>query len=298
MEYSSNLKKFGTGVSPVEIEETLAAVHRALPKNRNEKVYKRCFGAIDLTSLNSTDSKDRIDRFVTRAVELPNHYPEVPNVASVCVYPVFVETAGMAIGDSGMSITSVCGGFPSSQTYLEVKMLETAMAVENGADEVDVVISIGEFLNGEYDLMGNEIEMPERDVEITSLELLSFDGRDAVIRTSVSKGTYIRSLARDIASAAGSAGHLSHLRRLRIGPWRLEDIGRSTWDLLSSAGLFSEIKLSERERKRIENGTIVPGAILSDSAPERPYAFLRFSDELYGIGEKRDGRLRIIERLS
>ena len=164
MEYSSNLKKFGTGVSPVEIEETLAAVHRALPKNRNEKVYKRCFGAIDLTSLNSTDSKDRIDRFVTRAVELPNHYPEVPNVASVCVYPVFVETAGMAIGDSGMSITSVCGGFPSSQTYLEVKMLETAMAVENGADEVDVVISIGEFLNGEYDLMGNEIEMLRNEI--------------------------------------------------------------------------------------------------------------------------------------
>lgn len=164
MEYSSNLKKFGTGVSPAEIEETLAAVHRALPKNRNEKVYKRCFGAIDLTSLNSTDSKDRIDRFVTRAVELPNHYPEVPNVASVCVYPVFVETAGMAIGDSGMSITSVCGGFPSSQTYLEVKMLETAMAVENGADEVDVVISIGEFLNGEYDLMGNEIEMLRNEI--------------------------------------------------------------------------------------------------------------------------------------
>ncbi len=164
MEYSSNLKKFGTGVSPAEIEETLAAVRRALPKNRNEKVYKRCFGAIDLTSLNSTDSKDRIDRFVTRAVELPNHYPEVPNVASVCVYPVFVETAGMAIGDSGMSITSVCGGFPSSQTYLEVKMLETAMAVENGADEVDVVISIGEFLNGEYDLMGNEIEMLRNEI--------------------------------------------------------------------------------------------------------------------------------------
>lgn len=164
MEYSSSLKKFGTGVSSAEIEEILAAVRRTLPKNYNEKVYKRCFGAIDLTSLNSTDSKDRIDRFVTRAVELPNRYPDVPNVASVCVYPVFVETAGMAIGDSGMSITSVCGGFPSSQTYLEVKMLETAMAVENGADEVDVVISIGEFLNGEYDLMGNEIEMLRNEI--------------------------------------------------------------------------------------------------------------------------------------
>ena len=164
MEYSSSLKKFGTGVSSAEIEEILVDVRRVLPENRNEKVYKRCFGAIDLTSLNSTDSKDRIDRFVTRAVELPNRYPDVPNVASVCVYPVFVETAGMAIGDSGMSITSVCGGFPSSQTYLEVKMLETAMAVENGADEVDVVISIGEFLNGEYDLMGNEIEMLRNEI--------------------------------------------------------------------------------------------------------------------------------------
>lgn len=61
-----------------------------------------------------------------------------------------------------MAITSVTGGFPASQTYLEVKMLETAMAVENGADEIDVVISIGEFLNGEYDLMGNEIERSAR----------------------------------------------------------------------------------------------------------------------------------------
>ena len=164
MEYSSNLKKFGTGVSPAEIEETLAAVRRALPKNRNEKVYKRCFGAIDLTSLNSTDSKDRIDRFVTRAVELPNHYPEVPNVASVCVYPVFVETAGMAIGDSGMSITSVCGGFPSSQTYLEVKMLETAMAVENGADEIDIVMTVGEVLTGEFDKAGSELELIREEV--------------------------------------------------------------------------------------------------------------------------------------
>lgn len=177
MEYSSSMKKFGAGVSSAEIEEILAAVRRTLPKNHNEKVYKRCFGAIDLTSLNSTDSKDRIDRFVTRAVELPNRYPDVPNVASVCVYPVFVETAGMAIGDSGMSITSVCGGFPSSQTYLEVKMLETAMAVENGADEVDVVISIGEFLNGEYDLMGNEIEMLRNEV-----------GEDIVLKVILESG--------------------------------------------------------------------------------------------------------------
>lgn len=158
MEYSSALKKFGDGPSAAEVEDLLAEIRLRVRENLNEAVFRRCFGCIDLTSLDSTDSHDRIERFVGRAVDFPNRYPGIPNVASVCVYPAFVETAGVAIGDSKMAITSVAGGFPSSQTYLEVKMLETSMAVENGADEIDIVISIGELLSGEYDLMGGEIE--------------------------------------------------------------------------------------------------------------------------------------------
>ena len=158
MEYSSKLKQFGNGASERQIADTLSAAERSAERNRTDAVFRRCLSCIDLTSLHTTDSRESINRFVTRAVTMPQHFPGLPNVASVCVYPAFVETAGIAIGDSGMSITSVVGGFPSSQTYLEVKMLETSMAVENGADEVDVVISVGEFLNGEYDLMGNEIE--------------------------------------------------------------------------------------------------------------------------------------------
>ena len=130
-----------------------------LRANGNEEVYRRCFRSIDLTSLGATDSHEHIERFVAKAVRFPGHYPDIENVASVCVYPVFVETAGLVIADSGMTITSVAGGFPSSQTYLEVKMLETAMAVENGADEIDIVINVGKMLEGHYDEVANEVEV-------------------------------------------------------------------------------------------------------------------------------------------
>lgn len=159
MEYSNTLTKFGAALADAEIRAILADVQARLRANGNEEVYRRCFRSIDLTSLGATDSHEHIERFVAKAVRFPGHYPDIENVASVCVYPVFVETAGLVIADSGMTITSVAGGFPSSQTYLEVKMLETAMAVENGADEIDIVINVGKMLEGHYDEVANEVEV-------------------------------------------------------------------------------------------------------------------------------------------
>lgn len=159
MEYSNNLKKFGAGLPAGQVDKIVAGIRPLAEKNRNTEVYKRCFGFIDLTSLNSTDSHERIERFVTKAVEFPNRFSGIPGVASVCIYPAFVETAGLVISDSKMAITSVTGGFPASQTYLEVKMLETAMAVENGADEIDIVINVGKMLEGHYDEVANEVEV-------------------------------------------------------------------------------------------------------------------------------------------
>ena len=181
MEYSNTLTKFGAAPADAEIRAILADVQARLRTNGNEEVYRRCFRSIDLTSLGATDSHEHIERFVAKAVRFPGHYPDIENVASVCVYPVFVETAGLVIADSGMTITSVAGGFPSSQTYLEVKMLETAMAVENGADEIDVVISLGEMLSGEYDLMGNEIETLRNEV-----------GDDVVLKVILESGVLAR----------------------------------------------------------------------------------------------------------
>ena len=159
MEYSNNLKKFGAGLPAGQVDKIVAGIRPLAEKNRNTEVYKRCFGFIDLTSLNSTDSHERIERFVTKAVEFPNRFSGIPGVASVCIYPAFVETAGLVISDSKMAITSVTGGFPASQTYLEVKMLETAMAVENGADEIDVVMNAGEMVEGEFDRLANDLEL-------------------------------------------------------------------------------------------------------------------------------------------
>ena len=178
MEYTPTLRNFGPAPTADEVSALLEKIGPQARRNCRTEVYKRCFGCIDLTSLGATDSRRSIGEFTRKAIELPRHFPEAGSVASICVYPVFVETVGLAAGDSKMAITSVSGGFPSSQTYLEVKMLETAMAIENGADEIDIVISIGEMLDGEYDLAGNEIETLRAEI-----------GDDALLKVILESGT-------------------------------------------------------------------------------------------------------------
>ena len=99
-------------------------------------------------------------------------YPHLENVASICVYPPFVETVGLEIDATPLRITSVAGGFPSSQTFLEVKMLEVAMAIENGADEVDVVLNVGKILSGALDEAANEIEVLREESEGSILKVI------------------------------------------------------------------------------------------------------------------------------
>lgn len=164
-------------ITEKQIAEILAEAKSKSIDNQNEDVYRKCFSYIDLTTLSPRDSQSSVEAFVAKAVEFPIHFPDVENVASVCVYPPFVEVAGLAIGGSNMAITSVSGGFPSSQTFLEVKMLETSMAVENGADEIDIVISIGEFLNGEYELVASEVECLKAEL-----------GDDAVLKVILETG--------------------------------------------------------------------------------------------------------------
>ena len=178
MEYTPTLRNFGPAPTADEVSALLEKIGPQARRNCRTEVYTRCFGCIDLTSLGATDSRRSIGEFTRKAIELPRHFPEAGSVASICVYPVFVETVGLAAGDSKMAITSVSGGFPSSQTYLEVKMLETAMAIENGADEIDIVISIGEMLDGEYDLAGNEIETLRAEI-----------GDDAILKVILESGT-------------------------------------------------------------------------------------------------------------
>lgn len=171
MEYVKQLDGYGPAMSEGMVAEHVAKARSKAKENENAEVYKLCYSCIDLTSLNVTDSVSSIAEFTAKTAEFSVNFPTVPNVASICVYPNFIETVGLGLGDSGVKITAVSAGFPASQTYLEVKMLETAMAVENGADEIDIVMNVGQMMDGEYEELANEVE---------------------IIRTEVGEGTVLK----------------------------------------------------------------------------------------------------------
>ena len=138
MEYANHLKEYAPAWSASQVDEEVARIRKAAEaRNHNTEVYKFCYSAIDLTTLSCNDSVKSVTEFARKAAEFYQKYPHIPNVASICIYPSFVETVGLAVDGTPMKITSVGGGFPAAQTFLEVKALEVAMAVENGADEVD-----------------------------------------------------------------------------------------------------------------------------------------------------------------
>lgn len=159
MDYTNQLKEYAPAASSGQVDEDVARLLRLSERNRNTDVYKFCYSAIDLTTLSCTDSVRSVTELARKAAEFHSVYPHIPDVASICVYPAFVETVGLAVDGTPLRITSVGGGFPAAQTFLEVKALEVAMAVENGADEVDIVLNVGRMLTGEWDEAANEVEV-------------------------------------------------------------------------------------------------------------------------------------------
>lgn len=173
MEYANQLKEYAPAQTQAEVDAEVAAFKEiAAAKYHNAEVYKFCYSSIDLTTLSCNDSVESVTAFAKKAVDFYEKYPHIPNVASICVYPSFVETVGVAVDGSPMRITSVSGGFPASQTFLEVKMLETAMAVENGADEIDIVINVGKVLQGHYDEAANEVEVLRNETSDVVLKVI------------------------------------------------------------------------------------------------------------------------------
>lgn len=128
-----------------------------MQENNHTEVYKQCLSMIDLTSLNSTDTRDEIHSMVNKVNQFQANFPGLPDVGAICVYPTMVPVVKEYL-NRPIGIASVAAGFPSSQTYIEVKIAETSMAVMEGASEIDVVISIGEFLSGNYELVHEELQ--------------------------------------------------------------------------------------------------------------------------------------------
>ena len=172
MEYANHLNEYIPAPTAEDVASTVATIRDAATANQNAEVYKFCLSAIDLTTLSCCDSEESVEAMARRAAEFDMDYPHLQNVASICVYPPFVETVGLNIDGTPLRITSVAGGFPSSQTFLEVKMLEVAMAIENGADEVDVVVNVGKILTGAYDEAANEIEVLRGESDGATLKVI------------------------------------------------------------------------------------------------------------------------------
>lgn len=135
--------------------EKIIADH--LAENMNEKTYKFLFNCIDLTTLRSTDSPRSVAEFTERVNAFDNEHPEMKNVAAICVYPNFAQVVRTVLEVSDVDIACVSGCFPSSQSFIEVKIAETALAVEGGADEIDIVLNLGNFLDGDYEEVCDEI---------------------------------------------------------------------------------------------------------------------------------------------
>ncbi len=139
-----------------------AAVKDILDKhykeNDNKEVYTFLFNTIDLTTLKSTDSPESVARFTERVNSFEESFPSLPNVAAICVYPNFAAVVRTVLEVTGVKIACVSGGFPSSQTFEEVKIAETSLAVANGADEIDIVLNLGYFFDKDYESLCDEIE--------------------------------------------------------------------------------------------------------------------------------------------
>lgn len=172
MEYANHLNEYGTAPTAEQVQAAVAQAQSNAANNHNTEVYKLCFSAIDLTTLSPCDSEKSVAEFARRTAEFTQAYPDIPSVASICVYPPFVETVGLEIDATPLRITSVAGGFPSSQTFLEVKMLEVAMAIENGADEVDIVLNAGKVISGSLDEAANEVEVLREEAEGATLKVI------------------------------------------------------------------------------------------------------------------------------
>ncbi|MFZ4619672.1 MAG: deoxyribose-phosphate aldolase [Bacteroidota bacterium] len=145
-------------VDQVGVEERVARfTARSIKKASKVQALKLALNMIDLTTLEGKDTPGKVKQMCYKAAHLCDQLPEIPNVAAVCVYPTHVRTAKAALTGTGINVASVATAFPSGNTTREVKLSDTRFAVDEGADEVDMVISRGEFLEGNYGFVFDEI---------------------------------------------------------------------------------------------------------------------------------------------
>ena len=156
--YEQALSQYNTALDDTQVAAEVARIiDEKVAENDTPEVKKFLMGSIELTTLKTTDSNESVLRFTERVNDFDNDYPDLPHVATICVYPRFAEVVSENLQVEGVEVACVSGSFPSSQALIEVKVAETALAIKDGATEIDMVMSVGAFLSEDYETVCDEI---------------------------------------------------------------------------------------------------------------------------------------------
>jgi len=189
------LEKYNLEVDEKQLIELIGSAKEKAKKNDAEAL-RQCFNSIDLTTLNATDTLTQAQQMAEKVSNFANVYYDLPNVAAICVYPALVNTVRKNLMDKNVSIASVTAGFPASQTFVGVKIKGSVLAIENGADEVDIVISLGRFLEKDYQFVYDEIAEIKKAVGANRVKV--------ILETGAIKSLQLIRIASLIAMEAGA----------------------------------------------------------------------------------------------
>lgn len=157
--YEKALSLYNTNLDDDKVKAQVENILKNhLQENNTVEVKKFLLNSVELTTLKTTDNEDSVLKFVEKVNKFDDEYPELGHVATVCVYPNFAKVCHDTLENENVEIACVSACFPSSQSFIEVKIAETALAIKDGATEIDIVIPVGKFLNGDYEGMCEEIQ--------------------------------------------------------------------------------------------------------------------------------------------
>lgn len=157
--YEQAFEKFDLSLNDHAVSE---AVGKLVAENRAKydtpEVKRQLLSTVELTTLKVTDSAESVLQFTENVNRFSDEHPDLPALATICVHPNFAKIVSESLEADGVKVACVVGGFPSAQTFIEIKTAETALAIHDGADECDCVLSVGAFQSGDYETCADEIE--------------------------------------------------------------------------------------------------------------------------------------------
>ena len=183
----SLLEKYGYTPDAEEISKSLDVIAANIDNMESDDVLIACLSMMDLTTLRTEDTPASVEKLVGKVNSFMKEYSDYPLPASICVYPNFASTVRKGLVSSDVHVTCVAGCFPSSQSYLEIKVRECEMAVENGADEIDIVLALNSFMCGDYESARAEIRAMRAAVDAAGAKA----GRKVVLKVILETGLLV-----------------------------------------------------------------------------------------------------------